>query len=84
MSSFSREDTFNKVAALVKQKLNLQDGQVIAESATLQDLGADSLAMAEILMELQEQFRIEIKDEDAEKFCSVGDMVNYVHALRTK
>ena len=52
--------------------------------STLQDLGADSLDMVEIIMKLEEQFGIEINDEDAEKLHNISDVVDYVQNLRTK
>ncbi len=50
----------------------------------MQDLGADSLDLAEIVIKLEEVFGIEINDEDAERLCNINDVVEYVHNLRTK
>jgi acyl carrier protein len=81
--TFSREDTFDKVAAIVAGKLKIDKSRVIG-SATLQDLGADSLDIVEIIMKLEEQFGITINDADAEKLHSVDEVTSYVHNLRTK
>lgn len=81
--TFSREDTFDKVAAIVAKKLNIDKSAVIG-SATLQDLGADSLDIVEIIMKLEEQLGVTINDADAEHLHTVDEVVAYVHRLRTK
>lgn len=83
MAAFERADTFSKVAAIIAEKLNI-DKNDIKETATLEDLGADSLDLVEIIMKLEEDFGIEIKDEDAEKLVNVTQVVDYVNNLRTK
>lgn len=81
--TFSREDTFDKVAAIVAAKLNIEKSAVIG-SATLQDLGADSLDIVEIIMKMEEQLGVTINDADAENLHTVDEVVSYVHKLRTK
>lgn len=83
MSQFDRNDTYAKVVALIAQKLNV-DKSALESNKTLQELGADSLDLVEIIMKLEEQFGIEINDEDAEKLVNIDDVVNYVHQRRTK
>lgn len=83
MAQFDKADTHNKVVDIVAHKLKIEKN-TITPTATLQDLGADSLDMVEIIMKLEEQFGIEINDEDAEKLHNVGEVVEYVHGLRTK
>jgi len=83
MAEFNRQDTFDKVAAIIAEKLSI-DKATIAGQSTLQDLGADSLDIVEIIMKLEEQFGIQIKDEEAEKLQTVDDVVSYVHQLRTR
>jgi len=83
MTTFTREDTFDKVAAIIAAKLNIDKNRVTG-SVTLQDLGADSLDIVEIIMKLEEQLGVSINDADAEKLHSVDDVVAYVHNLRTK
>jgi len=80
---FDREDTCNKVVEIVAKKLNV-DKKVVAKSSSFQDLGADSLDMVEIIMKLEEQFSIEINDEDAEKLSDLNQVVDYVQGLRKK
>ena len=83
MASFDRADTHTKVIDVIAEKLKVEKTS-INHSSTLQDLGADSLDMVEIIMKLEELFGIEIKDEDAEKLTNVEEVVSYVHGLRTK
>ena len=83
MTEFSRQDTFDKVVAIIADKLNV-DKSTITGQSTLQDLGADSLDIVEIIMKLEDQFGIHIKDDQAEKLHTVDDVVSYVHQLRTK
>lgn len=81
--AFDRSETLTKVIDIIAQKLKIDKANIQAHS-TLQDLGADSLDMVEIVMKLEEVFGIEIKDEDAEKLTNVNDVVDYVQGLRTK
>jgi len=82
MAEFERQDTAHKVLSIIAQKLSIKPDS-INEHATLQDLGADSLAMVDIIMQLEEDFNIEINDEKAESLKNVGDVINYVHELRS-
>ncbi len=76
-------ETTNKILSIIAEKLHIDASKINAQ-ATLQDLGADSLDMVDIVMKVEEEFGIEINDEDAEKLHTVQDFVNYVHELRTK
>lgn len=81
--SFQKNDTEQKVIAIVENTLKVTPGSVSRHS-TFKDLGADSLDVAEMIMSYEESFGITIKDEEAEKIKSVGDVVDLVHELRTK
>lgn len=83
MTTFTREDTFDKVAAIIAAKLNIDKSRVTG-LVTLQDLGADSLDIVEVIMKIEEQFGVTINDADAEKLHTVDEVVSYVHNLRTK
>jgi acyl carrier protein len=83
MTTFSYEDTLAKVVDIVADKLGIDKKNIVA-TATLQDLGADSLDLVEIVMKMEEQFGIEISDEDAEHMNNVGDVVAYIQKKRTK
>ena len=81
--AIDKQDTSNIVIQVVSEKLKT-DKDTIISAHSFQDLGADSLDMVEIIMKLEEQFNIEINDEDAEKLTSIQEVVNYIHALRNK
>ena len=76
-------DTASRIIAIIAEKLHI-DASNINPQSTLQDLGADSLDMVDIIMKVEVEFGIEINDEDAEKLHNVQDVINYVHALRVK
>jgi len=76
-----KQETLKKISALVVEKLNI-DPEAIRPDVTLQDLGADSLDMVEIIMKVEEEFGIEINDEDAEKLHTMQEVVDYIHAKR--
>ncbi len=80
---FKKEDTAAKVISIVEEKLGMTRGTVVL-SASFKDLGADSLDLVELIMSFEEEFGIEIKDEDTEKITTVGAVVEYVHVMRTK
>lgn len=77
------KDTADKIVSIIAEKLHIEPSAINAQS-TLQDLGADSLDMVDIIMKVEEEFGIEINDEDAEKIHNVQDVINYVHELRSK
>lgn len=83
MAEFDRADTFAKVADIISNKLSV-DKSLVLESATLQDLGADSLSTFEVILKFQDVFGIEIDDDAADNLSSVGDAVNYIHSQRKK
>jgi len=83
MAQFDRSDTYAKIVEIAAEKLNI-DKTTITEQSTFQDLGADSLDMVEFFMRLEELFGIEVKDNDVEQLQNVGQVVDYVHHLRTR
>ena len=83
MAGFERADTQAKVVEVIAQKLD-KDKALIIDTATLEDLGADSLDLTEIIIELEDVFGIEIDDEKAESLHNVKQVVDYVQELRTK
>ena len=68
---------FEKVQEKVAEQLGIDAEEVLLESSFIDDLGADSLDIVELLMALEEEFDIEIPDEEAEKLVTVGDVVDY-------
>ena len=76
-------ETAQKISAIIADKLHV-DIATVNPQATLQDLGADSLDMVDIIMKIEEEFSIEINDEDAEKLQTVGDVVKYIEEKASK
>ena len=67
-----------RVKQIVAEQLGVDEGQVTADAAFMDDLGADSLDTVELVMALEEEFDVEISDEDAEKIQKVKDAVDYI------
>ena len=74
----SSEEIFEKVKAIIVEQLGVADTAVTLEASFIDDLGADSLDIVELVMALEEEFDIEIPDADAEKVVTVGDVVDYI------
>ncbi len=72
------EEIFEKVKAIIVEQLGVAETSVEMESSFIDDLGADSLDIVELVMALEEEFDMEIPDEDAEKVVTVGDVVDYI------
>ncbi|MBP3780379.1 MAG: acyl carrier protein [Selenomonas sp.] len=70
--------TFDKVREIVVEQLGVEADEVALESTFIDDLGADSLDIVELIMAFEEEFNIEIPDEAAEKIKSVQDVVTYI------
>lgn len=68
----------DKVKECIVTQLGVNEEEVTPEAAFIDDLGADSLDIVELVMAFEEKFGIEIPDEDAEKIRSVGDAVSYI------
>ncbi len=69
---------FEKVRALICEQLDLDEESVTAESVITDDLGADSLDVVDLIMTFEDEFGIEIPDEDVEKIKTVGDIVKHI------
>ena len=70
---------FDKVKEIIVDKLGVEDGKITMEAKFIDDLGADSLDTVELIMQFEEEFSIEIPDEDAEGLLSVGEAVDYIN-----
>jgi len=68
----------DKVKKLIAEKLDVDISDVVDAASLIDDLGADSLAIIELIMTMEEEFDIEVPDEDAEKLSTVKDAVNYI------
>ena len=74
----SSEEVFEKVRNIIVEQLGVTEVSVTTEASFIDDLGADSLDIVELIMALEEEFDIEIPDSDAEKVVTVGDVVDYI------
>ena len=74
----SSEEIFEKIKNIIIEQLQVSDTSITEESSFIDDLGADSLDLVELIMALEEEFGIEIPDADAEKVVTVGDVVSYI------
>jgi len=72
------EDIFEKVKNIIVEQLGVAESAVTTEASFVDDLGADSLDIVELIMALEEEFELEIPDADAEKVVTVGDVVDYL------
>ncbi|WP_096189162.1 acyl carrier protein [Evansella halocellulosilytica] len=70
--------TIDRIAKIVSERLGVDESEVKPEATFKEDLGADSLDVVELVMELEDEFDLEISDEDAEKISTVGDVINYI------
>ena len=68
-----------KVTNIIVDKLSVEESRVVPEASFLDDLGADSLDTVELIMEFEEEFDLEIPDEDAEKITTVGAALEYIN-----
>jgi len=75
----NEEEVFSKVKDLVSKHLNIDGKEVTKEASFIEDLGADSLDTVELIMSFEEEFNIEIPDEDAESIQTVQNVVDYIN-----
>lgn len=76
----SAEEISNKIKGIIAEQLGVSLEEVKETASFIDDLGADSLDIVELIMALEEEFEVEIPDEDAEKIQSVGDAIKFVQA----
>ena len=67
-----------RVKKVIAEQLGVEEDEVVPEASFVEDLGADSLDTVELVMALEEEFEIEIPDEDAEKILTVGKALDYI------
>ena len=74
----NQEEIFDKVKEIIIEQLGVAETAITMEASFIDDLGADSLDIVELIMALEEEFDLEIPDSDAEKVVTVGDVVDYI------
>jgi len=70
----------DKVKKIIAEKLGVDPSEIVPEASFVDDLGADSLDLVELIMSMEEEFDIEISDEDAEKMITFKDALEYIKA----
>lgn len=71
---------FEKIRDIIAEKLSISEDEITMEASFLEDLNADSLDLVELMMALEDELDMEIPDEEAENFKTVGDVVKYLKA----
>jgi len=79
-SFVEREKVTEDIRTILVEQLGVEPGEVREEASFQEDLNADSLDLVELIMEMEDRFKLKIPDEDAEKIVTVGDAVEYVMA----
>ena len=74
------DDVFERVKKIIVDRLDVEESQVVPSASFKEDLGADSLDVVELVMELEDEFDMEISDEEAEKISTVQEVVDYINA----
>ncbi len=75
-------EVLEKVTKIIVTQLGVQEEEVTPEASFVEDLGADSLDLTELIMAMEEEFDIEIADDDAQKILKVQDAVSYIEAKK--
>ena len=73
-------DVLERVTTIIVDRLGVDAEKVTLEASFKEDLNADSLDVVELIMELEDEFNLEISDEDAEKIATVGDAISYIES----
>jgi acyl carrier protein len=71
-------DTLTRVKKIITEQLGVDDAEVVSAASFVEDLNADSLDLVELIMSLEEEFGVEISDEEAEHIVTVQDAVDYI------
>jgi acyl carrier protein len=71
-------EVYDRIVKVVSEELAISEDEITEDASFIDDLGADSLDVVELIMALEEEFDIEIPDEDAEEIATVSDAVNYI------
>ena len=77
-------DNTDKVKDIIEKELGVERDKLTNEASFIEDLGADSLDIVELVMAFEEEFGVEVPDEDAEKLQTVGDVIKYIEEKSSK
>ena len=75
----ANEEIISKVKALIAESLGVSEDEIVPSASFIEDLGADSLDIVELVMAIEKEFDIEIPDDDAEKIGTVQDAIDYIN-----
>lgn len=73
---------FNRIKEMIVEELNVPVEKITMEARLAEDLGADSIDAVELIMNIEDEFSIQVSDEEAQNIKTVGDLVKYVEALK--
>ncbi len=73
---------FEKIKAILAEQFDEEEDSITVDTSLTEDLGADSLDLADVLMAIEDEFEVEIPDEDIENIKTVGDIVDYIEAKK--
>ncbi len=76
-------DTLSRVKKLIVEQLGVEESEVVSTASFVEDLNADSLDLVELIMSLEEEFGMEISDDEAERIVTVQDAVDYINEHQT-
>lgn len=79
---FTMNEIFDRVKEIIIDQLDVEEDMITPETSIIDDLEADSLDMVELMMAIEEEFNIEIDDEEAERITTVGEAVSYIATLQ--
>ena len=75
----ANEQTISRVRGLISESLGVSDDEIVPTASFIEDLGADSLDIVELVMAIEKEFDIEISDDDAERIATVQDAIDYIN-----
>lgn len=73
---------FEKIRAILAEQLDVEEDEITMESNIAEDLGADSLDVVDLIMSIEDEFEIEVPDDQVENIKTVGDVVNYIESMK--
>jgi acyl carrier protein len=79
MATMSKDEIMARLKPVIAEQLGVDEADVREDASFTEDLNADSLDLVELIMSLEEQFKLQISDEDAEKITTVGEAVDYIY-----